>query len=85
MDDIEAHLSVGPSEKRLQFLPLIRHLNDEGDSTGKVDPNMIAIVPTYSQQETLRYKDFAEMTGESHGTSVDGTTYSHWFRGNTTI
>jgi uncharacterized protein with von Willebrand factor type A (vWA) domain len=28
------------------------------------DEALLAIVPTYSQQESLRYKDFAEMTGE---------------------
>jgi uncharacterized protein with von Willebrand factor type A (vWA) domain len=52
--------------KRLQFLPPPdATLADEKTlSDEEFDPNLIAILPTYSMQETLRYKDFAEMTGE---------------------
>ena len=50
-------------QRKTQFLPpLDSHPSDDED--GEVDPSMIVISPTYSQQEILRHKDFAEMTGE---------------------
>jgi uncharacterized protein len=53
-------------QKKTQFLPPPEASpdDDQSDQAPKPDPSLIAIVPTYSQQETLRYKDFAEMTGE---------------------
>src|SRR5258708_9391748 len=52
-------------KKKTQFLPPTGAAPDE-DSDGKgfsgTDPNLIAIVPTFSTQELLRTKDFAEMT-----------------------
>jgi uncharacterized protein len=53
-------------KKKTQFLPPPEATpdDDQSDHAPKPDPSLIAIVPTYSQQETLRYKDFAEMTGE---------------------
>lgn len=53
-------------QKKTQFLPPPEASPDDDipGEAGKVDPSLIAIVPTYSQQESLRYKDFAEMTGE---------------------
>jgi uncharacterized protein len=53
-------------KKKTQFLPPPEASPDDGSSDGaaKPDPTLVAIVPTYSQQEVLRYKDFAEMTAE---------------------
>jgi uncharacterized protein with von Willebrand factor type A (vWA) domain len=55
-------------QKKTQFLPPPEASPDDdgtGDSrAAPVDNSLIAIVPTYSQRETLRSKDFAEMTGE---------------------
>ncbi len=51
-------------QKKLQFLPPLDASPDD-DTPGEhapIDPKLIAIVPTYSDQELLRYKDFAEMT-----------------------
>lgn len=54
-------------QKKTQFLPpLASEPEDEnaGSSRPDLDPNLIAVVPTVSTEEVLRYKDFAEMTGE---------------------
>lgn len=37
---------------------------DADNSEKPIDPDLIAVTPTVSQQETLRHKDFAQMTGE---------------------
>jgi uncharacterized protein len=53
--------------RKTQFLPPSgTEPDDEEARPGKppVDPTLIAIVPTYSQMDALRHKDFAEMTGE---------------------
>lgn len=54
------------NKKKTQFLPpLDASPSEEGsDSMPDLDESMIAIVPTYSQQERLKNKDFAEMTAE---------------------
>ena len=54
-------------QKKTQFLPP-PEANPEDDTNPEgepapIDKNLIAIVPTYSNLETLRNKDFAEMTG----------------------
>ena len=52
-------------KKKTQFLPpLESRPGEEGDAEGEIDPGLIALVPTYSQQERLRHKDFAEMTAD---------------------
>lgn len=55
------------NKRKTQFLPSPDSSpDDDSDNPTKppVDPNLIAIVPTYSQQDMLRYKDFAEMSAE---------------------
>ena len=52
-------------KKKTQFLPpLEASPAEDGESEGELDPSMIALVPTYSKQERLRHKDFAEMSAE---------------------
>jgi uncharacterized protein with von Willebrand factor type A (vWA) domain len=55
-------------QKKTQFLPPPEATPENGDtgnhSQTEVDTSPLVIMPTYSQVETLRYKDFAEMTGE---------------------
>ena len=50
-------------KKKTQFLPPLESSPSEnGAKAEELDPTMIALVPTYSRQERLRHKDFAEMT-----------------------
>lgn len=53
-------------KRKTQFLPPMGSDPDTDDTEGKpaVDPTLLAIVPTFSEQTALRYKDFAQMTGE---------------------
>ncbi len=52
-------------KKKTQFLPPLESSPSENGSDSKeLDPAMIALVPTYSRQERLRHKDFAEMSAE---------------------
>ncbi len=52
-------------KKKTQFLPpLDASPSENGNDGGKLDSNMIALVPTYSRQERLRNKDFADMTAD---------------------
>ena len=52
-------------KKKTQFLPpLDASPSENGSDSKELDPSMIAIVPTYSRQERLRHKDFAEMSAE---------------------
>lgn len=54
-------------QKKTQFLPPPEASPDADPVDGTkpaVAPNLIVVVPTFSTQETLRHKDFAEMTGE---------------------
>ncbi len=52
-------------KKKTQFLPpLDASPSENGASANDIDSSMIALVPTYSRQERLRYKDFAEMTAD---------------------
>lgn len=52
-------------QKKTQFLPpLNANPDDESDDAKKpaIDNQLVVVVPTYSEQEILRNKDFAEMT-----------------------
>ena len=50
-------------KKKTQFLPpLDASPSENGANAKNIDSSMLALVPTYSQQERLRQKDFAEMT-----------------------
>lgn len=52
-------------KKKTQFLPpLDASPSENGASADELDSSMIALVPTYSRQERLRNKDFADMTAE---------------------
>ena len=52
-------------KRKTQFLPpLDASPADNGADAGKLDNSMIALVPTYSKQERLRHKDFADMSAE---------------------
>ena len=52
-------------KKKTQFLPPLDSAPSEnGSDSQELDPAMIALVPTYSRQERLRHKDFAEMSAE---------------------
>ena len=52
-------------KKKTQFLPPLETSPSENGSDSKeLDPAMIALMPTYSRQERLRHKDFAEMSAE---------------------
>lgn len=52
-----------PREKPLQFL-LPPGADANSDPNAPIDTTLIAVVPTYSAQEALRYKDFGDMTAE---------------------
>ncbi len=50
-------------KKKTQFLPpLDASPSENGAKADELDSSMIALVPTYSKQERLRHKDFAEMS-----------------------
>ncbi len=50
-------------KKKTQFLPpLDASPSENGAHADELDASMIALLPTYSRQERLRNKDFAEMT-----------------------
>ena len=52
-------------QKKTQFLPPLESApSEDGVAQDDLDSSMIALVPTYSRQERLRHKDFAEMTAE---------------------
>ncbi|MDE2820655.1 MAG: VWA domain-containing protein [Chloroflexota bacterium] len=52
-------------KKKTQFLaPLDSSPSENGSDSKELDPAMIALAPTYSRQERLRHKDFAEMSAE---------------------
>ena len=53
-------------QKKTQFLPPPEASPDDevAASAAPVDRNLIAIVPTYSQRESLRNKEFAEMSAQ---------------------
>ena len=63
-------LSLGERrrQKKTQFLPPPNATPDDGkvaeNRQPDLDTSLIVMLPTYSQVEALRYKDFAEMTGE---------------------
>lgn len=63
--DLRAFGERSRQPKKAQFLLPLDAILDKADSPQPdLNPSLIAIVPTYSQLEVLRYKDFAEMTGE---------------------
>jgi uncharacterized protein with von Willebrand factor type A (vWA) domain len=55
-------------QRKTQFIPPPEATPDDAetpeDTKPGVDTNVVVLVPTYSHQEALRRKDFAEMTGE---------------------
>lgn len=54
-------------QKKTQFLPPPESEPDAdslSEAKAAVAPDLIAVIPTFSSQEALRHKDFAEMTGE---------------------
>lgn len=53
-------------KRKTQFLPPgeASPSDDEDIASTPLDESLLAVVPTFSQQEALRYKDFAEMSGE---------------------
>lgn len=53
-------------KRKTQFLPPTGSTPDESDDTGKpaIDPTLLVIVPTYSNQAAVCHKDLAQMTGE---------------------
>ncbi len=56
-------------QKKTQFLPPLESTPDEDTQTPdsekpKLDDKLIILTPTQSDQEVLRQKDFAEMTGQ---------------------
>lgn len=52
-------------KKKTQFLPPLESTpGEDGNVQNNLDPSLIALVPTYSKQERLRHKDFAEMSAE---------------------
>lgn len=51
-------------KKKTQFLPPAGAEHTTNDGSEPIDPSLIAITPTYSQQDSLRYKDFANMSNE---------------------
>ncbi|MDE2747326.1 MAG: VWA domain-containing protein [Chloroflexota bacterium] len=52
-------------KKQTQFLPpLEASPSENGAEAESLDSSMIALMPTYSRQERLRHKDFAEMSAE---------------------
>jgi uncharacterized protein len=58
-------------KRKTQFLPPMGSDPDDDNAPDKpaVDPTLLAIVPTYSNQSALRNKDFAQMTGEELDTA----------------
>jgi uncharacterized protein with von Willebrand factor type A (vWA) domain len=52
-------------QRKTQFLLPPEAAPDNGATdSGAADSHLFLVVPTFSQQEVLRYKDFATMTGE---------------------
>lgn len=54
-------------QKKKQFVPPSNSNPSDDDDVRQspdFDPMMVAVVPTYSKQESLRHRDFAEMTVE---------------------
>lgn len=52
-------------KKKTQFLPPLESSPaDDNEESTTLDDSMIAIVPTYSKQERLKNKDFADMSAE---------------------
>ena len=68
---------------KTQFLPPPEASPDDDDKSGAsnsapVDKNLIAIVPTYSQREALRTKEFSEMSAEEIAQAEQLITQLHW-------
>lgn len=52
-------------KKKTRLLPPANSESSDDDTQQHtIDLSLLGIVPTYSQQESLRHKDFAEMTGD---------------------
>ena len=51
--------------KKMQFLPPLESSSaNDNDAEETIDSSMLEIVPTYSRQQRLKNKDFADMTAE---------------------
>ena len=70
-------------QKKIQFLPPLNSRPDTEDEANKppIDDKLLAIVPTFSDTEVLRYKDFAEMTPEEIAQSKDLMNRLGWSLG----
>lgn len=72
-------------QKKTQFLPPPEATPDDDSATSEpkpaIDNSMILLVPTYSQQEVLRTKDFAEMTGAEVLQARQMMALLHWSLG----
>ncbi len=73
-------------QKKTQFLPPLESTPDEDEQTPDkdkppVDNKIILMTPTYSQQELLRTKDFADMTGEEIAQARDLMVRLRWSLG----
>lgn len=51
-------------KKKTTFLPPLESSPSDENDNSTLDSSMVALVPTYSKQERLKNKDFAEMTAE---------------------
>lgn len=51
-------------KKKTTFLPPLESSPSDENDSSTLDSDMVALVPTYSKQERLKNKDFAEMTAE---------------------
>ncbi len=68
-------------QKKIQFLPPPEASPDDSigpTSSAPIDQSLIAIVPTYSQREALRTKDFSEMSAQELTQAKLLITQLHW-------
>jgi len=70
-------------KKKTQFLPPPEASPDDDDKSGAgnavtIDQNLIAIIPTYSQREALRTKEFSEMSADELAQAKQLITKLHW-------
>ena len=72
-------------QKKTQFLPPLESTpeDDTADDTAKpaIDQQLIVLVPTFSQQEVLRRKDFAEMSAAELAQARQYIARLHWSLG----
>jgi uncharacterized protein len=65
-EQVAIHAKGDQRQRKRQILPPLGSDADDEQSDGAppLDPMTVVVVPIYSQQAALRYKDFAQMTGE---------------------